>query len=272
MRKKLIVGNWKMHFNTHQASLYLHALDQAVKSRYDVEVVLCPNFLVLQSLSLQVDHRKFKLGAQNCYWRDEGAYTGEISATMLSGVVSHVIIGHSERRHIFGETDREVRHKTQAALRNGLTPIVCLGETAGERAAGETHDVIHGQLTAALANVTSEEIGRVVVSYEPVWAISSGADYQDHPVASPEEVSRLARWIRSTVKALYGQAAARSLRVLYGGSSNITNAAGYLSAKGVDGLLVGGASLNAAEFASIVETAAQAADKQSTKRPEAAGS
>ncbi|RWZ78971.1 MAG: triose-phosphate isomerase [Candidatus Chaera renei] len=262
MRKKLIVGNWKMHFDTHRASLYLHELTRTVKAHRDVEVVLCPNFLALQSLSLQVDHSKFKLGAQNCYWRDEGAYTGEVSATMLRGVVTHVIVGHSERRHVFGETDREVRHKTQAVLRNGLTPIVCIGETASERSANETHDVIQGQLTAALANVTSEEISRVVVSYEPVWAISSGTDYQNHPVASPAEVGRLARQIRSIVKSLYGKAAADSLRVLYGGSSNTDNAAGYLEVKGIDGLLVGGASLNAVEFVRIVETAARQAGKQ----------
>lgn len=249
MRKTLIAGNWKMHLNTHQASLYLHKLDQKVHAHRDIDIVLCPNHLVLQSLSLQVNHRKFKLGAQNCYWRDEGAYTGEVSATMLRGVVNYVIVGHSERRHVFHEHDGDVRHKVQAVIRNGMNPILCIGETSVERAANETFDVLHGQLNAGLANVTSDEIGRIVIAYEPVWAIGTGEN------AHPEDVQEAAAYIRNHVAALYGKKAAEEVRVLYGGSVDAHNAGDYLTCKDIDGLLIGGASLKAAAFAGIVETA-----------------
>ncbi len=265
MRKKLIVGNWKMHLNTAQASLYLHKLDQKVQTHRNVDVVLCPNFLVMQSLSLQVDHRKFKLGAQNCYWRDEGAYTGEVSATMLHGLADYVILGHSERRHVFNENDTLIRHKVQAVLRNGMTPILCVGETAGERASKETLDVLHGQIVAGLANVTSEEIHRVVIAYEPVWAISNGSNFADHPVATPDEVQKAVKAIRSQVRALYGKKAEESLRVLYGGSTDNHNAKAFLGVAGVDGLLSGGASLKADIFADMIEQAHYMASEQHKK-------
>lgn len=249
MRKKLIVGNWKMHLNTHQASLYLHKLSEEVASHRDVEAVLCPNFLVLQSLSLQVNHRQFKLGAQNCYWRDEGAYTGEVSATMLRGLVDYVIIGHSERRHVFGEHDKDIRHKVQAVIRNNMKPILCIGETAHERAAGETMHVLHDQLTSGLLNVTSDEIKDIAVAYEPVWAIGTG-----DPV-KPADLAAVTAAIRKQVKALYGAKASEEVRILYGGSVNADNSANFLAVDGVDGFLIGGASLKANEFASIVEKA-----------------
>jgi triosephosphate isomerase len=154
--KKLIVGNWKMNLNTHEASLYLHKLAGLTPVHRDVEVVLAPTLLALQSLSLQVDHRQFKLGVQNLYWRDSGAFTGEVSATQLRGVVEYAIIGHSERRHIFNETDKDIRNKVQAAIRNDIRPILCIGETANERASGETNGVLHDQLIGGLTNVTSE--------------------------------------------------------------------------------------------------------------------
>src|SRR6266702_5399260 len=150
MSKKLIVGNWKMHFTTGQASLYLHKLDQMAPSYRDVEVVLAPNMLALQSLSLQVNHRKFHLGAQNCYYEDVGAFTGEVSATQLRGLVHYVIVGHSERRHIFGETNKEIALKVQAVLRNGIQPVLCIGETKQERREDETARVIHDQVTSGL--------------------------------------------------------------------------------------------------------------------------
>lgn len=249
MRKKLIVGNWKMNLNTHQASLHLHKLSEKVETHRDVDVVLCPSLLVLQSLSLQVNHRQFKLGAQNCYWRDEGAFTGEVSATMLHGLTDYVIIGHSERRHVFGEHDKDIRHKVQAVLRNKMKPILCIGETAHEKADGETLHVIHDQLTSGLLNVTSDEIKDIIVAYEPVWAIGSGK-----PVLV-DDLQKVVGAIRKQVAALYGAKAAETLRILYGGSSNAENAAGFLAVDGVDGFLVGGASLKADEFASMVEKA-----------------
>lgn len=249
MSKKLIVGNWKMHFTTGQASLYLHKLDQVVPSYRDVETVLCPNLLALQSLSLQVDHRRFHLGAQNCYHEDAGAFTGEISATQLRGLVHYVIVGHSERRHILGETDKEVALKVQAVLRNGIQPILCVGETKHERREGETAHVIHDQVTAGLRNVSSDEIESMVIAYEPVWAIGTGDS------ANTEDAAKAAKLIRKHVRALFGVKAAEAVRVLYGGSVDSDNAAGFIHAEGVDGLLVGGASLKAPVFKAIVESA-----------------
>lgn len=249
MRKKLVMANWKMNLNTHQASLLLHKLAEAVPVQREVDVVLAPNFLVLQSLSLQVNYRQFKLGAQNCYWRDQGAYTGEVSATMLHGLTQYVLVGHSERRHIFGEHDKDVRHKVQAVIRNKMRPVLCIGETAAERADGETAHVIHDQLVSGLLNVTSEEIADIVIAYEPVWAVGTGDN------ASASDVSGVAKLIRKQISSLYGKAAAEGVRVLYGGSVKAENAPDYIASEAVDGFLVGGASLNAHEFAGIVEAA-----------------
>jgi triosephosphate isomerase len=248
MRKKIVIANWKMHLNTHQASLLLHKLAETIPVQREVDIVLVPNFLVLQSLSLQVNYRQFKLGAQNCYWRDEGAYTGEVSATMLHGLTQYVLIGHSERRHIFNEHDKDVRHKVAAVIRNKMKPVLCIGETAAERAEGETNHVIHDQLVSGLLNVTSEEIGDITIAYEPVWAIGTGDN------ALPSDVENVAKLIRKQVSSLYGKTAAANVRVLYGGSVNAENAAGYVKNDNVDGFLVGGASLNAHEFAGIVES------------------
>ena len=247
--KKLIVGNWKMNLNTHEASLYLHKLAGMVKVRRDVEVVLAPTLLALQSLSLQVNHRQFKLAVQNLYWRDHGAFTGEVSAAQLHGIVQYAIIGHSERRHVFNESDKDTRNKVQAALRNRIIPILCVGETATERALGETNDVIHDQLIGGLANVTSEELKDVVIAYEPVWAIGTGDS------AAPHDVELAVRAIRSHIKHLYGAAAAKQIRILYGGSVKATSAADYLAIEGIEGLLVGGASLDAHEFTEIINKA-----------------
>ena len=249
MSKKLIVGNWKMYNNTHKASLLLHALAEKTEAHRDVEVVLCPNTLALQSLSLQINHRQFKLGAQNCYWRDEGAFTGEVSATMLRGVVSYVIVGHSERRHIFHESERDIRQKVQAVIRNSMQAILCVGETAHERAEGETIEVVRDQLVSGLANITSEEIASVSVAYEPVWAIGTGQ------VPTPADIQEVERAVRKEVAALYGKKASVAIRVLYGGSVGVDNASDFLLVKGIDGLLVGGASLKPEAFASIVEQA-----------------
>lgn len=254
-RKKLIVGNWKMNLNTHEASLYLHKLSQMVKARRDVEVVLAPTLLALQSLSLQINRRQFKLAVQNFYWRDEGAFTGEVSATQLRGVVDYALIGHSERRHIFNESDKDVRAKVQAAIRNDIKPILCIGETAAEKASDETTHVLHDQLIGGLANITSDELDMVAIAYEPVWALSNGKDFEHHATPTPEEASRIARYIRKQVTHLYGKDAAEKVRVLYGGSVNGHNAVNFLNAEGVDGLLVGGASLIVHEFSDIVEKA-----------------
>lgn len=249
--KKLIVGNWKMNLTTHEASLYLHKLSDMVKVHRNVEVVLAPTILALQSLSLQVNHRQFKLAVQNLYWRDHGAFTGEVSAAQLHGIVQYAIVGHSERRHVFNESDKDTRNKVQAALRNRITPILCVGETASERAWGETNDVIHDQLIGGLANVTSDELEHVVIAYEPVWAIGTGDN------ALPGDVVAAVKAIRSQIKHLYGAAASKSVRILYGGSVKATSAVDYLAIEGIDGLLVGGASLDAHEFTEIINKAHQ---------------
>lgn len=249
MSKTLIVGNWKMYHNTHQASMLLHRLSEKIKTHTDVEIVLAPNYLVLQSLSLQVNHRQFKLAAQNCDWRDEGAYTGEVSATMLHGLVQYVIVGHSERRHVFHEDHVDIRKKVQAAIRNNIKPILCVGETASERADGETRHVLHDQIVSGLANITSEEVSSLVVAYEPVWAIGSGVN------ALPADVVDAVKVIRKQISSLYGKEAVNKVKILYGGSVSADNSAEYLAIDHVDGLLVGGASLKADTFAKIVETA-----------------
>ena len=248
-RKSLIVGNWKMHHNVHHASLLLHKLEKTVEVHNDVETVLCPTVLGLQALSLQINHRQFKLGAQNCYWRDEGAYTGEVSATQLHGLVDYVIVGHSERRHVFGENEKDIRHKVQAVIRNNMKPILCVGETSVERADNETKHVIHDQVVSGLANITSEEVSNLVIAYEPVWAIGTGNN------ATAHDVEVVADIIHKQISALYGEEAADAVRILYGGSVSDENAENYLSIPRIDGLLVGGASLNAHSFAKIVDLA-----------------
>lgn len=254
--KKLVIANWKMNLGVHEASLYLHRLEKVVESHRNVEVVLAPSMLALQTLSLQINFRQFKLAAQNFYWRDHGAFTGEVSASQLRGVVSYALVGHSERRHIFHESDKDTRAKVQAAIRNRIRPVLCVGETASERAAGETKDIIHDQLIGGLANITSEELDQIVIAYEPVWAIGTGQN------ALPGDVVEAVRSIRSQLKHLYGAKASENVQVLYGGSVTADSAAEYLSLPEVDGLLVGGASLDEKVFSSIVEKAYESSKKE----------
>lgn len=253
--KKIIIGNWKMNLDVHDSSLYLHRLSKTVKIHRNVEVVLAPTMLALQTLSVQVNLRQFKLAAQNFYWRDHGAFTGEVSATQLRGIVQYGLVGHSERRHVFQETDKDTRAKVQAAIRNDIRPVLCVGETAGERAVGETSDIIHDQLIGGLANVTSEELEKVVIAYEPVWAIGTGQN------ALPTDVTTAIVAIRNQLKHLYGAKAAQEVQVLYGGSVTESSAADYLALPEVDGLLVGGASLDAKAFSNIIEKAYNSAKK-----------
>jgi triosephosphate isomerase len=247
--KKIIVGNWKMNLNMHEASLYLHKLSKLVAIRRDVEVVLAPTVLTLQSLSLQVNLRQFKLAAQNCYWRDQGPYTGEVSATQLRGVVQYCLIGHSERRHTFNESDKDIRNKVAATIRNNIRPILCIGETAWEKSSGETFDVVHDQLVGALANITSEELDQVTIAYEPVWAIGTGQN------ALPIDVVVAVGAIRKQIEHLFGTKASESIQILYGGSVTADSAADYLALPGIDGLLVGAASLNVDVFSEIIKKA-----------------
>lgn len=249
--KTLIVGNWKMHLNVAQSSLLVHRLSQRIKTHHDVEVVLAPSMLALQPLSREIDRRKFRLAAQNAHAVDEGAYTGEVSFTMLRGLVHYAIVGHSERRLYANETLEVVRDKVAACVRNGIAPIVCVGETHDERRQGETKQVLHDQVTSALAGLTADEVAGIVIAYEPVWAISTfGGE-----LAKPHDIAQSMGYIRMQVSELYGEHIAAAVRILYGGSVDDTTVKGYLDIEGCNGVLVGGASLNYLRFSSIVEKA-----------------
>lgn len=249
--KKYIVGNWKMNLNVHESSLFAAKLAQVLPIKRDVEVVICPSFLSLQPISLQISHRQMKLGAQNCYWRDEGAFTGEISAAQLRGLAQYVIIGHSERRYIFSEDDRDIRFKVQAALRNCIRPILCVGETEMERSDGDAEHVLCDQVASGLMNVSSEELDQVLIAYEPVWAVGSTKP------ATNEEIAEAVKVIRTQIEHMFGKSAASTVPILYGGSSNLENGKGILSIKGIDGLLLGRSSLIAPEFTGLVNVAAE---------------
>ena len=253
MRKILIVGNWKMNLNTAESSLLLHRLEERIRVHQNIELVLAPSLLCLQPLSLQIDRRKFRLAAQNAYSKDAGAYTGEVSFTMLRDLVHYVIIGHSERRLYFHEDLEDVRDKVSAALRNDLRPILCVGETQTERRAGETKQVLHDQVTSALSNLTASELDQVVIAYEPVWAISTFGG----TLAKPDQVKDAMDFIRVQLKELYGEKAAKKTRMLYGGSVDDGTARAYLEIEGCDGVLVGAASINYHKFAGIAASAYQ---------------
>jgi triosephosphate isomerase len=251
MKKTLIIANWKMHFNTHQASIYLSRLNRITSIHRNLEVVLAPTFLSLGQLAQEVDPRKFKLAAQNAYFKDEGAYTGEVSFSMLQGIVKYVIIGHSERRIYFNEDLPMIRDKVAAAYRNKLIPILCIGETKAERLANETKRVIHDQLTTALANLTSEEVRTIVIAYEPIWAISTF----EGDIAKPQEIQKVIDYISYQISELYGSRVAQDVQIIYGGSVNSSSITSYLALDNCQGSLVGGASLNYEEFANIINKA-----------------
>lgn len=252
MIKTYIVGNWKMNLNVGESSLYLHKLLKRLKIARGLEVVIAPTTLALQPLSLQIDRKRLKLAAQNCYYQDFGAYTGETSVSALKGVADYVIIGHSERRNIFKETDKDIRNKVAAAIRNNITPILCIGETESEKTFGETKDVLRDQLLGGLSEVSTEDLKKVIIAYEPVWAISSTKGSR---MAGPDDIAESIKIIREQLKALYGKAATDEIPLLYGGSVNPSNAGAYLMIPGVNGLLIGGSSLIADHFIDIIETA-----------------
>ena len=250
--KTYIVGNWKLNFTVGEASIYLHKLLKTMPNYRDVEVVVAPSTLALQPLSLQVDRHKMKLAAQNAFYRDYGAFTGETSFSQLRGLVDYAIIGHSERRYIFGEDDKFIQKKVAAAIRNKITPILCIGETESERAFGETADVIRDQLIGGLSEVGDDNIEDVIIAYEPVWAISSTKAAK---MASPDEIAEVVTLIRKTLTELYGKKVAETVPVLFGGSVKPANAGAYLTVPGVNGLLIGGSSLILNEFIDIIEVA-----------------
>ena len=251
-RKTYIIANWKMNFTPGEASLYLHRLEKRIAPSRNVQVILAPSTVSLQPLSLQINRRQFKLAAQNFYWRDYGAFTGETSVSQLRGFVDYAIVGHSERRYIFNESEEDIANKVAAAIRNGITPVLCIGETAMERRDGETAAAIYSQLANGLHMVSKEDISKIVIAYEPVWAISTNKNARP---AKPADIDEAQALIRKHIGKIFGKAAAEAMPILYGGSVDHLSAGGYLSIDGIDGLLIGGASLIADSFCGIVETA-----------------
>lgn len=250
-RKPLISANWKMNLTHLEAINYVHKLYYSMEpsdpSR--VEVVLHPPFTALRSVQtvLDSDDIPMALGAQDVHWEASGAYTGEVSPLMLAKLnVTYVIVGHSERREMFAETDETVAKKVSAVVSSGMTPIMCVGETLAEREAGETESKVLGQLRSGIGALLPEQVGRMVVAYEPIWAIGTGH------TATPDDAQAVCAAIRASVASDHGEAAAASLRVQYGGSVNASNTAALMAEPDIDGALVGGASLDPAGFAEIV--------------------
>ncbi len=247
MRRPVIAGNWKMFKTAQEARDLLTALVPLVANNTEVDIVVAPVFTVLGAVKPLLEGTPVKLSAQDCFWEEEGAFTGEISPKFLIDVgCTHVIIGHSERRQYFSETNETVNKKLKAALSARLTPLFCLGETLEQRENGSTFDVIRQQLSDGLAGIASDAISAVVVAYEPVWAIGTGK------TASEEQAQEVHSFIRKYLSDTYGKDIAGSTRILYGGSVKPDNVRGLMSQPDIDGALVGGASLKADSFAAIV--------------------
>ncbi len=249
-RKNLIAGNWKMNVNHLEAIQIVQKLSYRLDvGDYErVDVVICPPFTALRSTQtvIETDHLSIKLGAQNADWHDSGAFTGEVSPSMLKKLsVSFVIVGHSERRQIFGETDETVNKKLKAVRGAEMTPILCVGETEEERDAGEAESKIASQVTAGLAGVSVDDVASLVIAYEPIWAIGTGR------TASADDAGDMCALIRNTVEVV-APGASDQTRVLYGGSVNPGNIAGLMAKRDIDGGLVGGASLDPDTFASVI--------------------
>lgn len=251
-RKPIIAGNWKMYKNPEETRALITELKRQVGFVHRVEIVVCPPFTALESANAVLAGSGIALGAQNCHWALEGAFTGEVSPRTLKEIgCRYVILGHSERRQLFGETDATVNRRLQGALAFGLTPIVCVGETLAQREVGETEHVISNQLRGSLAGLTNTQAAALVIAYEPVWAIGSGR------AATPEDAQSVIACIRRQLASLFGPTA-EQVRILYGGSVKPENISGFIGRPDIDGALVGGASLDAVQFSGIIRsTAAQ---------------
>lgn len=249
-RTPIIAGNWKMNKTPTEGVELARALAAALGSGAKAEVVLCPPFVALQAVQAAIAGTSIGLGAQNMHWERSGAFTGEISPLMLAGLCSHVILGHSERRQLFGETDEGVGRKVKAALENALTPIICVGETLAEYDAGQTSAVVNRQVRAAYDGLSAESAAKTVIAYEPIWAIGTG-----RASTGPNANSVIGLHIRGPLSDLYGLTVADTVRVQYGGSVTSANIAEFMAQPDIDGALVGGASLKADEFVKIVNAA-----------------
>ena len=249
MRRKIVAGNWKMNKNLGDAKVYLEEFLPAVKEMTDVDIVLCAPFTLLHGMSADLEGTNVTLGAQNIFYEDKGAFTGECSPSMIREFCGYVLVGHSERRTHFFETDEIVNKKIGKALDYGFKVIFCLGETLDEREKGVTTDVVKEQLAKGLAGLESDQIRNIVVAYEPVWAIGTGK------TATPEQAEEVHEFIRTELVTLYGEEIAQVTRIIYGGSVTPSNAYDILAKENIDGALPGGASLDPQSLARIIEAA-----------------
>ena len=249
MRKQIIAGNWKMHTDLAEATILVEGIKAALtEGEVSREVVVCPPFTGLSTVADLIEDTEVRLGAQNMYFEPKGAFTGEVSPLMLTDVGCHyVILGHSERREYFGETDALINQKIKAAFQYDLIPILCVGESLGQREANETQTFINSQLTAGLADLTAEQVSQMVIAYEPIWAIGTGK------TATAEQAGEVCTAIRAKVAELFDKETAEVLRIQYGGSVKGSNAQEILSQLDIDGALVGGASLKADDFMAIIK-------------------
>jgi len=246
-RKKLIVANWKMNLSVPESTVLIEKLKKEVPDKANTDVVLCPSFVDIYAAERELRGTKIILGAQNVSEEEEGTHTGEVSILALKGFVKYILVGHSDRRNMFSEGDKMVAKKAETVARNNLIPIICVGETLHEREDGLSKVVVLSQLEASCKHLTAEEIAESVIAYEPVWAIGTGQ------VCDEKEAEKMVGDIRGLIKSLYGEKASEAVRILYGGSVTAKTAGDYKKAKDIDGLLVGGASLDHKEFAGIVK-------------------
>ena len=250
MRRYVIAGNWKMNFTPSEATAFINEIKPMVEGKNNCDIIFCAPFVTIASAMEAAKGSNIKIGAQNVHFEEKGAFTGEVSAKMLKEIgVEYVIVGHSERRQYFGETDHTVNLRTKAALAAGLKVLLCLGEVKKERLAGITNEVVAMQTKLDLAGISAEELKNVIIAYEPVWAIGTGL------TATPEQADETCGAIRNVVADLYGADVAEELIIQYGGSMNDKNAEELLSKANVDGGLIGGASLVAEKFTAIVNAA-----------------
>lgn len=248
MRRKIIAGNWKMNMLPNEAMNFINTLEPKVKNE-KCEIILCVPYTDLFYSLLTAQNTNIKIGAQNMHWEEKGAYTGEISAQMLKCInVNYVIIGHSERRTYFAETDETVNKKIKAALENELIPILCVGETLKQRELGLAQEVITQQTELGLNTLSKKQVEDVIIAYEPIWAIGTGK------VATKEDANEAIKQIRNKIASLYGEETAQNVSILYGGSVNSKNAKDLFSTSDIDGALVGGASLKVEEFEAIIKS------------------
>ena len=253
MRTPIIAGNWKMNKTIAEAAALVKEMTPKLTAIPGVETVVCPPFTALSKVKEAIGEAEIGLGAQNMYWEEKGAFTGEVSPGMLAELCQYVILGHSERRQYFGETDDGVNRKIVTAFAHGLTPIVCVGETLEQREAGQTEEWVTDQVQAALMGLPAGQVRQLIIAYEPIWAIGTGI-----PSTAEDAKVVIAGTVRRALAEMYGQKVAQAVRVQYGGSIKPSNIVDFMALPEIDGALVGGASLKADDFVEIVRLTAQA--------------